>query len=273
MALAGLRPVVAIYSTFLSRSFDQQNLDVGLHRAPVVICADRAGITGDDGPSHHGLLDMVQALSIPGMALFAPSEPAEVAPMLEAALSLGAPAVIRYPKTAGPVGLAPLGSGLSYRELRRGAGEVVILGIGKMAERAMNAASLLVADGADVTVLDPRVIRPVDKALLDRVVGARLVVTAEDGMAHGGAGQYLRTEIEGAAEAKGVVPPRLVTLGVPTEFVAHGSADAILSQLGLDADGIASSVARALARLDDQSPALFSDSSSVLETERSVVKR
>jgi 1-deoxy-D-xylulose-5-phosphate synthase len=273
MALAGLRPVVAIYSTFLSRCFDQQNLDVGLHRAPVVICADRAGITGDDGPSHHGLLDMVQALSIPGVAVFAPSEPAEIAPMLEAALSLGAPAVIRYPKTPGPVALAPTGSGFSYRELRRGADEVIILGIGKMAERAMNAASLLVADGADVTVLDPRVIRPVDQALLDRVIGARLVVTVEDGMTHGGAGQYLRTEIEAAADETGVLPPRIVSLGVPTAFVAHGSADAILSQLALDADGIASSVARAIARLDDQSHALLSGDSSVLDSERSVVKR
>jgi 1-deoxy-D-xylulose-5-phosphate synthase len=272
MALAGLRPVVAIYSTFLSRAFDQQNLDVGLHRAPVVICADRAGITGDDGPSHHGLLDMVLALSIPDMAVFAPSEPAEIAPMLEAALSLSAPAIIRYPKTPGPVALAPLGSGLSYRELRRGAGEVVILGIGKMAERAMNAASLLVGAGADVTVLDPRVVRPVDGALLDRVLDARLVVTAEDGMVHGGAGQYLRAEIEALADARSVQPPRVVTLGVPTTFVAHGSADAILIQLGLDAEGIAAAVARAIAALG-QSPALLSSNPLVLDSDRSVAKR
>jgi 1-deoxy-D-xylulose-5-phosphate synthase len=237
-----------------------------------VICADRAGITGDDGPSHHGLLDMVLALSIPGMAVFAPSEPAEIARMLDAALSLNAPAIIRYPKTPGPVALAPLGSGLSYRELRRGAGEVVILGVGKMAERAMNAASLLVATGADVTVLDPRVIRPVDGALLDRVVSAKLVVTVEDGMIHGGAGQYLRAEIEAAADARGVQPPRIVTLGVPTTFVAHGSAGAILAKLGLDAEGIAASVARALGRLG-QGPALLSSNSPVLDSERSVVKR
>ena len=104
MALAGLRPVLAVYSTFLSRAFDQQNLDVGLHRAPVVICADRSGITGDDGPSHHGLLDMVLALQVPQMAIFAPSEPAEIAPMLDAALEGSeAPVLIRWPKTPGPL--------------------------------------------------------------------------------------------------------------------------------------------------------------------------
>jgi 1-deoxy-D-xylulose-5-phosphate synthase len=279
MALAGLRPVVAIYSTFLSRAFDQENLDVGLHRAPVVICADRAGVTGDDGPSHHGLLDMVLALSIPNMAVFAPSEPAEVAPMLESALSLTAPAIIRYPKTPGPVALAPVGSGLSYRELRRGAGEIVILGIGKMGERALNAASLLVANGVDATVLDPRVIRPVDPAMLARIAGAKLVVTAEDGMLHGGAGQFLRSEIEADADARGVRPPRVVNLGVPTAFVAHGSADAILASLGLDANGIAASVQAAASRLGQVDravtavPVVEADDVSRRSTERSVLKR
>src|ERR1700688_813194 len=99
MAMAGLRPVVAIYSTFLSRAFDQANLDVGLHGLPVVFALDRAGITGDDGPSHHGILDLALTLSIPGMTVFAPSSAAEVAPMLDAALLLDGPSVIRFPKT------------------------------------------------------------------------------------------------------------------------------------------------------------------------------
>ena len=248
MALAGLRPVVAIYSTFLSRAFDQENFDVGLHRAPVVICADRAGITGDDGPSHHGVLDMVLALSIPEMAVFAPSEPAEIGPMLDAARELEAPALIRYPKTPGPASLAPVGHGLTYRELRAGSAEVVLLAVGKIAERAMNAASLLVAKGLDVTVLDPRVIRPVDPALIARVRGAKLIVTAEDGMLHGGAGQFLREAIERDAAVRGAIPPRVVTLGVPSTYVAHGTADVILASLGLDAEGIATTVAATVAR-------------------------
>ena len=156
MALGGLRPVVAIYSTFLSRAFDQENLDVGLLGAPVVICADRAGITGDDGPSHHGLLDLVLGLSVPTLAIFAPSEPGEVGPMLEAALALGTPALIRYPKTPGPLSLGDLTEGLSSRTLRDGSGEVVIVGVGKMAEPALAAAGLLEPAGLDVSVIDPR---------------------------------------------------------------------------------------------------------------------
>src|SRR5487761_2750331 len=116
MAMVGLRPVVAVYSTFFSRAFDQANLDVGLHGLPVVFVLDRAGITGDDGPSHHGVLELVLALTIPGMTVFAPSSAPEVELMLAEALTLEAPALIRYPKTPGPVALAPAGVGLGYRE-------------------------------------------------------------------------------------------------------------------------------------------------------------
>ena len=273
MALAGLRPVVAIYSTFLSRAFDQENFDVGLHRAPVVICADRAGITGDDGPSHHGVLDMVLALSIPEMTVFAPSEPAEIRPMLDAAMTLEAPALIRYPKTPGPVALAPTGSGLSHRELRAGSGDVVLIGIGKLAERTLHAAALLVSRGLDVTVLDPRVIRPVDPALLARVATASIVVTAEDGMMHGGAGQFVREAIEADASLRGVIPPRVVTLGIPSSYVAHGNADAILSRLGLDAEGIAESVAAIVARFGATSMPASGAAPELSLGERSVAQR
>src|ERR1019366_6013899 len=100
MAMAGMRPVVAVYSTFLSRAFDQANLDVGLHRLPVVMVLDRAGITGDDGPSHHGVLDMALCLKIPGMTIFAPSSAQELKAMLRSALDLSGPSVLRFPKTA-----------------------------------------------------------------------------------------------------------------------------------------------------------------------------
>ncbi len=113
MAMAGMRPVVAVYSTFFSRAFDQANLDVGLHRLPVVMVLDRAGITGDDGPSHHGVLDMALALSIPGMTVFAPSSAAEVEVMLTEALRLDGPSIIRFPKTPAPwVPPGTVGSGL-----------------------------------------------------------------------------------------------------------------------------------------------------------------
>ncbi|HVB06993.1 MAG TPA: 1-deoxy-D-xylulose-5-phosphate synthase [Acidimicrobiales bacterium] len=242
MALADLRPVVAIYSTFLSRAFDQQNLDVGLHGAPVVICADRAGITGDDGPSHHGLLDMVLALSIPEMAVFAPAEPAEIEPMLAAALELERPCLIRYPKTPGPLRLGDAASGLSSRVLREGGEEILLVGVGKMAERALEAAKLLADEGLQVTVVDPRVIRPLDGALLERALEARLVVTAEDGFVSGGAGEFVRREVERAAGEQGRLGPVVRSLGVPTRYLAHGSPETILARLGLDAQGIAASV-------------------------------
>jgi 1-deoxy-D-xylulose-5-phosphate synthase len=249
MALAGLRPILAVYSTFLSRAFDQQNLDVGLHGAPVVICADRAGITGDDGPSHHGLLDIVLALQVPGMAIFAPSEPAEIAPMLDAALERLGPSLIRYPKTAGPLELGPPTRGLESRTLREGDGDVVFIGVGKMAQRALDAAGILEASGIDATVIDPRVVRPIDPSVIERALRARLVVTAEDGFVHGGAGQYLRSLVEAAAAEAGELPPHTVTLGVPAVYVAHGVPDEILARLGLDAAGLAASALAGVARI------------------------
>jgi 1-deoxy-D-xylulose-5-phosphate synthase len=249
MALGGLRPVVAVYSTFLGRCFDQQNFDVGLLGVPVVICADRAGITGDDGPSHHGLLDLVLALSIPSISIFAPSEPAELAPMLDAALALDGPALIRYPKTPGPLWLGAHGSGLEARVLRDGNDEVVVVGVGKMAERALAAAALLAESGIDATVIDPRVIRPLSASLVARAASASLVVTIEDGFVHGGAGQYIRSEIERFAAEQDELAPETLTLGVPMRYVAHGTPDAIHAGLGLDAKGIAASTSDLLSRL------------------------
>ncbi len=250
MAMAGLRPVVAIYSTFLARAVDQWNLDVGLHGLPVVVVADRSGITGDDGPSHHGLYDLVQALQIPNVTIFAPSEPAELKPALLAALQSNGPALVRYPKTPSPGPLAPTGSGLHCRLLREGSGELVIVGVGKLARGALQAAELLSSDGLDATVIDPRVIRPADPFLLDQMAAARLVVTVEDGLAHGGAGAYLCRQADAVAEEEGLRSPHQLVLGVPTTYLPHGKPDAILSRLGLDARGIAESVLAAARRCD-----------------------
>ena len=144
MAMGGLKPVVAIYSTFFSRAFDQANLDVGLHQLPVVFFLDRAGITGDDGPSHHGVLDLSLSLSIPGMTVFAPSSAQEVPVMLEQALDLEGPTVIRVPKTPARQARAnAVGSGMTGRQVRRGDGSVCLLAVGKMVETAEGAAEIL----------------------------------------------------------------------------------------------------------------------------------
>jgi 1-deoxy-D-xylulose-5-phosphate synthase len=252
MAMSGLRPVVAVYSTFFSRAFDQANLDVGLHGLPVVFVLDRAGITGDDGPSHHGILDLSLALAIPGMTVFAPSSAAEVAPMLDTALSLDGPSVIRFPKTpARHVRDDGPGAGLHARIVQRGDGTVALLAVGKMVEAAEEAAAKLAADGIDATVWDVRVVSPPDPAMLLDAAGHGLVVTVEDGIRIGGAGTFLLDAMRSLPD--GAHPrPAVRILGVPRSYLVHGKPDMILSDLGLDGPGIAAAVTAALADERDQ---------------------
>jgi 1-deoxy-D-xylulose-5-phosphate synthase len=246
MAMAGIRPVVAVYSTFFTRAFDQANLDVGLHGAPVVFVLDRAGITGDDGPSHHGVLDLALTLAIPGMTVFAPSSAAEVEVMLAEALALEGPSAIRFPKTPAPPPVGGVcGSGLAARKLRQGDGTVCLLAVGKLVTAAMDAAELLAADGIDATVWDPRVISPPDDAMLRDARAHHQVVTVEDGVRLGGAGMFL-ADAMGAIESSGPVPP-VTVLGTPRRFITQDKPDRILASLGLDAVGIAASVRHSVA--------------------------
>ncbi|HXZ61881.1 MAG TPA: 1-deoxy-D-xylulose-5-phosphate synthase [Acidimicrobiales bacterium] len=255
MAMAGLRPVVAVYSTFWSRAFDQANLDVGLHGCPVVFVLDRAGITGDDGPSHHGVLDLALALSIPGMTVFAPSAAEEVGPMLRAALALPGPSTIRVPKTT-PRHVDPddVGHGLEARRLRRGDGSVCLLGVGKMVAACLDAADELAAEGIDATVWDVRVVSPPDVDMLVDAARHGLVVTVEDGVRHGGAGAFLLDAMVAHAESSELPPPASRVLGIPRQFLAQGKADDILASLGLDGAGVAESVRRAVPSVPARQP-------------------
>jgi 1-deoxy-D-xylulose-5-phosphate synthase len=261
MAMGGIRPVVAVYSTFFSRAFDQANLDVGLHGAPVVFVLDRAGITGDDGPSHHGILDMALALAIPGMTVFAPSAAEEVGPMLSTALTLPGPSTLRFPKSV-PRHIAPdkVGQGLQANKLRHGDGSVCLLGVGKMVQACLQAAEALEVDGIEATVWDVRVVSPPDPAMLADAAAHALVVTAEDGVRHGGAGAFL---VDAMASAAGSDDPDMSAdgrgsmtrvLGVPREYIAQGRADDILARLGLDGAGIAGSVRLALRVVAEKRP-------------------
>jgi 1-deoxy-D-xylulose-5-phosphate synthase len=250
MAMAGLRPVVAVYSTFFSRAFDQANLDVGLHRLPVVLVLDRAGITGDDGPSHHGVLDMALGLSIPGMTVFAPSSAPEVEAMLEAALSLDGPSMIRFPKTPAPrAASGSVGSGLLARHVRSGDGSVCILAVGKLLAAVEDAAGLLMSEGIDVTIWDPRVVSAPDPAMLADAGRHRVVITAEDGIRQGGAGMFLADALDRSLPC-GAAPP-VVNLGIPRAYLAQGKPDRILSDLGLDAEGLALAVRKTVAARAD----------------------
>ncbi|GIU85047.1 MAG: 1-deoxy-D-xylulose-5-phosphate synthase [Acidimicrobiales bacterium] len=235
MAMGGLRPVVAIYSTFLTRAFDQCNLDVGLHGLPVVFCIDRAGITGDDGPSHHGVLDMVLLTKIPGMTMFAPSSYQELQQMLHDALEIeSGPVAIRWPKTLAPsVPDDQVGHGLRARKVRTGS-DVCLIGVGKMLKACEEAADRLQQLGISATVWDPRVVKPLDPEMLDDASRFEAVVTIEDGLAEGGVG----CSIASALLAQESAMPRVRVLGVPTAYIPHAKPDAILAELGLDAEGV-----------------------------------
>jgi 1-deoxy-D-xylulose-5-phosphate synthase len=248
MAMGGLRPVIAVYSTFLSRAFDQINLDVGLHQQPVVFCIDRAGVTGDDGSSHHGVLDMVLLRKVPGMVVMAPSSYQELGAMLHDALELDTPVAIRWPKTPAPsVTPDQVGHGLLARKVSTGEGTVCLIGVGKMLAVAEGAAELLAADGIEATVWDPRVVKPLDPALIDDAARHRLVVTVEDGLADGGAGHGVADAVREATF--GSAGPAVRVLGLPTAYLPHGKPDAILAANGLDAEGVAQDVRASLTRL------------------------
>jgi 1-deoxy-D-xylulose-5-phosphate synthase len=251
MAMGGLRPVVAVYSTFFTRAFDQANLDVGLHGLPVVFALDRSGITGPDGPSHHGVLDIALCLRIPGMTVFTPSSAQELPVMLETALGLEGPSSIRYPRGAArEVDPATVGAGLSARLVRPAQTKTVcILAVGKLVEAAEEAAAILVEDGIDVTVWDVRVVRPLDHQMIVDASRHQLIVTVEDGVRSGGAGSFIADAVADLEETR-ICPPILV-LGVPTSYIPHGAQDQILSQLGLDGPGIAAAAAKALPKRND----------------------
>jgi len=257
MAMGGLRPVVAIYSSFLTRALDQVNLDVGLHQLPVVLCVDRAGITGPDGPSHHGVLDLALLGRVPGMTVFAPSSGAELEVMLVEALATNGPCALRWPSgTAREVPAGGVGGGRRARRLRAGR-DVCIAAAGPLVEAADEAAGMLEGVGISTTVWDVRLAKPVDDDLVADAGRHRLVVTVEDGVREGGAGARLVDALGRSALVPGGLcgpdgPPPVIVLGVPDAYVAHGDPATIRSELGLDGIGIAAAARDGLRRIDDR---------------------
>jgi 1-deoxy-D-xylulose-5-phosphate synthase len=244
MAMGGLRPVVAIYSTFINRAWDQVVYDVALHELPVVFCLDRAGITGDDGPSHHGVYDMALFTKVPGMTVLAPSSAQDLQVMLHDALTIcTGPVVIRYPKgPARQVSEHEVGTGLHARRLSSSGDTVCIIAVGKCVAAAERAVQELAAESIAITLWDPRCVAPLDHEMLDDAARHRIVITVEDGIADGGVGQLIADQL---AEAD----CRVTVMGIPTAFVAQGKPDRILAELGLDAAGIAAMVRQRLATI------------------------
>jgi 1-deoxy-D-xylulose-5-phosphate synthase len=249
MTKAGLRPIVAIYSTFLQRAFDQIFQEVCLQGLPVIFCADRAGLVGDDGAVHHGFCDLAFLRSQPGIVLMAPSDEPELVRCMDLAVALDKPTEIRYPRDNVPP--APLGEDSAWgitktggvsRTLREGA-DATIVAYGSLAWQSMEAAKLLEAEGLNVAVVDARFCKPLDGAMLERVFGKGApVITVEDHAAINGFGTAV---VEHAAEKR--YDTRLVTrLGLPDRFIKFASRPEQLAEVGLDAAGIARSVRAAI---------------------------
>jgi 1-deoxy-D-xylulose-5-phosphate synthase len=255
MAMGGLKPVVAIYSTFFSRAFDQAHLDVGLLNLPVVFVFDRAGVTGDDGPSHHGLLDIALCLAIPNMTVFAPSTAEEVPGMLATALSMSTPTALRFPKTLPKPFDGKVGDGLEAREIRRGDGSLCVLAVGKMAPAAYKALDLLGEDANRVTLYDVRVLPP-DATMIDDALSHERVVTVEDGTRHGGAGTLMVSAIRSRAQDLARPFPTTRILGTPRAYLEQHRPDKLLAELGLDAEGLAAAFSRLLADQPEFAPVL-----------------
>jgi 1-deoxy-D-xylulose-5-phosphate synthase len=246
MAMGGLKPIVAVYATFFSRAFDQAHLDVGLLNLPVVFVFDRAGITGDDGPSHHGLFDIALCLAIPNMTVFAPSSAEEVPVMLESALALSTPTAIRYPKTPPKPFDGKVGSGLNARQVVRGDGKLCVLALGKMAPVAYAALELLGEEARHVTLYDVRVLPP-DPTMIEDALQHERIITIEDATRHGGAGTLMVSAIRSRAQELARPFPTTRILGVPRAYLEHHRPDELLAELGLDAKGLAGAFARLMA--------------------------
>jgi 1-deoxy-D-xylulose-5-phosphate synthase len=236
MAFAGLHPIVAVYSTFLNRAFDQLLLDVALHKAGVTFVLDRAGITGDDGPSHHGIWDMALTGIVPTLHLAAPRDSARLKEVLREAISINdAPTVIRFPKGAVPADIPAFERRDGIDVLYRGeSADVLLISVGAMATMAVEAASQAYREGVGVTVIDPRWVKPLPKSLITMADRYKSVVVVEDGISHGGIASALSEMFRSA----GLDTP-IHSIGVPLTFIEHSKRTEILSDLGITSQNIA----------------------------------
>jgi len=240
LAFGGLHPVVALYATFVNRAFDQVLMDVALHRAGVTFVLDRAGVTGPDGPSHHGMWDLAILQVVPNIRIAAPRDATRLREELGEAVAVeGAPTVLRFPK--GTVGI-------EYDAVRRTDDgvdvlrdaphkDVLIVTVGPMARIGLEVADRLAAQGIGATVIDPRWVVPVPLSVIDLAAEHRLVITIEDGVRVGGVGTRIRQDLRAAG-----VDTAVDELGLPDQFLEHGSRDFILDKVGLNSQAIARGV-------------------------------
>ena len=244
LAIGGFHPVVALYATFAGRAFDQLLMDVALHQLPVTVVLDRAGITGPDGPSHHGMWDASVLPVVPGLRLAAPRDCTQLRELLREAVAVtDGPTVIRYPKaTVGPD--IPATGRVGQCDMLRDdpAAVGLLIAVGPMAQPCLAAADELTAHGVPVTVIDPRWIAPLDPALVKLAATYRLVLTVEDATTTGALGAGIAQALAAAG-----ADSCAATFALPPRFLPHASRDQILRAHGLDGAGIATAVLKRLA--------------------------
>ena len=248
LAMGGLHPVVALYSTFLNRAFDQLLMDVAMHRLPVTVTLDRSGVTGPDGASHNGMWDGSILQVIPGLRIAAPRDGSRIAELLNEAIEVSdGPTVLRWPK--GTVGaeadaVGKLGTMDILATPADGAGrDVLLLGAGPMAVTCVQVAQRLQDHGIGVTVVDPRWVKPVDEAVIGAARKHRLVAVVEDNGRSGGFGDAVSRLLRDRD-----VDTPVKTFGLPQEFLTHGSRDEILEGAGLSPQHLARQLTEAVAR-------------------------
>lgn len=240
LAKAGIRPITAIYSTFLQRAFDQLFQEVALQNLPVTFCLDRAGLTGPDGPTHHGVFDTVYLRLFPNFVVMAPGDELDVAPMLNFALKHEGPVALRYPKAGLEKverGVAPLE--LGQAEIYEWGPDGAIVAYGSLFPTCVKAAEALRKEGVEIGVINARFAKPIDRQTLLRAVEQLpLVVTVEEGTLEGGFGSALLE----AVNAAGLDTRHIVRLGIPDRFIEHAERSELLADLGLDVKGIVGTV-------------------------------
>ncbi len=250
LALGGLTPVVAIYSTFLQRGYDQLIMDVALQNLHVVFCLDRAGLVGEDGPTHHGVFDLTYLRSIPNMMVLAPADEAELVNALHTALAADGPVAIRYPRGAGvgvPLPEKPVIYEAGRGQVRREGTDVAILAVGRMVPVVEKAADLLAAGGVSAEVVNMRWVKPLDLGLLSEAATAYpLVVTVEENTGVGGFGAAVCESLSDL----GLTTP-VLRLAIPDCFVTHGAMSKLLADVGLTPEGVHDAVIGRLRELRD----------------------
>ncbi len=237
LAVSGVRPVAALYSSFLQRGYDQIIHDVALQKLPVIFCLDRAGIVGDDGPTHHGVFDLAYMRTVPGLVVMVPKDEEELRRMMWTALACkSGPVAIRYPRGHGlgvPLGQIRRALPIGVSEVLQEGEDIAIIGVGPLLYQAMEAARYF--DNVSVKIINARFVKPLDREMLTRIAARfPLVITVEEGTVMGGLGSAV-AEFFAAHKAKNV---ELIRLGVPDHFVRHGDRKVLMREIGLDKEGM-----------------------------------